>query len=60
VRNEAPPWERREDTYRDDDGPQTTYQIHRNSGVVETGSWQGAAAWSGGGVRVTAVTEGQR
>jgi len=59
MRNEVPPWERREESYRDD-GPQTTYQIHRNSGVVETGSWQVAEAWSGVGVKVTAVTEGQR
>jgi hypothetical protein len=60
MRNEAPPWERREGTY--DDGPQTTYQIHRNSGVVETPSWRVATAWSGVGVKVTAVshTEGRR
>ncbi len=60
MRNEVPPWDRREDTYRDDEGPQTTYRIHRQRTVVETPSWEVAEAWSGVGVKVTAVTEGQR
>ncbi len=60
MRSEVPPWERREDTYRDDDGAQTTYQIHRRRTVVETASWRVATAWSNVGVKVTAVTEGRR
>ena len=53
MRNDVPPWERRERE------PVTTYRIDWRGGMT-TESWQVAAAWSNVGVEVTAVTEGRR
>lgn len=52
---QRPPWDRPER-----EGPVTTYRIHRRHGVVETHCAETAAAWSGVGAKVTAVTEGRR
>lgn len=54
MRDDVPPRERRKREH--DAAPATTYRIHWRDGV-ETESWRVAAAWSGVGVRVTAVQE---